>query len=180
MPQSWKHYKEPFGRFEVWLPKGWESIGSIRTVVYSLHEIVEGSESPLLFGASGGDMDGFQESLVVNAHNTAFELYAPLVGIDLVKECSRNNPVELTGEFDGVIYLDASNVVTIELDEGRNAIAYQSTILGQSSGKNLVRTVACAVSRNYVYLIYLDTIEENDSVDIPTCERVLKAFRTLE
>jgi hypothetical protein len=181
VPESWRHHKEVFGEFEVWLPEEWGALGDIHTLVYSLREVAGGSQFPLLFSASAKGVDGCHNWIKVKDYDIAFELYAPLVGEDLARECSRNHPVALTGEFDGVVYLDASNVVTIEIDESKSAIAYQSDVLGQSvDNKDLVRTIACVVSRNHVYQVYLDTVEESNSTNASTYERILKSFRVLE
>jgi len=180
VPESWKRHKELFGRFEMWLPEGWEEMGYIRTTIHNLREVAEGGESPLLFSASGDRLHGFYQWVEVVGYDTAFEFYAPLVGEELAQECSRRHPVALTRESVEPVYLDDSNIVIIELDEGQSIVAYQSEVLGQSLDSNLVRTVGCVVSTNHVYQIYMDVVEENEGTNVPIHETILKAFRVLK
>jgi hypothetical protein len=180
IPESWRRHRDVLVRFELWLPEDWEHLGGIRTAIFSIRSVAEGIRSPLLFRASGDIKQGVGEWITVRDFDAAFELYAPLTGEELARECSKFYPVVSTlPDFDGVTYLDASNVVVIDQDESRSAIAYQSDVLIQGVDKDLVRTIACVVSRNHVYQIHLDTLEEEDDTNTSTYERILRAFRVL-
>lgn len=179
VPENWKRHKEVLGRFEMWLPKEWERLGGIRTVIEGLREVAEGNEAPLLFAAWRYSADGRHESVTIKDYNAAFESYAPLIGEELAKECSMGKPVAFTLDFTGTVRLDDSKVMTVELEENEIAIAYQSDVLAQNHEGDFTRTVACVVSRNHAYLVYLDTLEK-DNTNIPTYEKVLRTFRVLK
>lgn len=180
VPEGWKRHQELFGRFEMWLPEGWEESGHIRTVIHRLRQVAERDEAPLLFSASGGNLDGFYQWIRVTSYDTAFEFYAPLVGEELARECSRTHSVALTLESVETVYLDSSNVTVIKFDESKNVVAYQRGVLDQGPDSSLVRTVACVVGTNHVYQIYLNTVEENEGANTPVYETILGAFRVLK
>ena len=178
VPESWKHHKEVFGRFEVWLPEGWEELGDIRTVTNSLRDVIEGDEFPVLFVAFRSGT--CPESILIERYDRAFDIYAPLVWEELAKEVVRLNPVILTDEAGRNVFPEPStDIATIEQDENKAIIAYQSYVLKQDLDGDFVRTIACVVTRSHVYGVHLDTIEESGSTSIPTYERVLKTFRVL-
>jgi hypothetical protein len=162
--------------FEIWLPKEWEDAGKSHTTIYSLPGIGGGSVIPVVFSALKRNEES-NEWITVQSYDIAFDLYAPLVGEELARECSRNLPVSLTLDFDGIIYLDAANVIIIEEYEDRDAVAYQSAVLKRDTDKNWVRTVACVVGSDHVYLVSLDTVEAKDWTGLPTFERILISFR---
>ncbi len=167
VPENWERHRGGLGRFEVWLPKGWKDVEKGRVTLLS--SVLRSDE-------------GEYGMIIVSDDDLASEIYAPLVGAELARECSRHVPVSLTLDFDGGVYLDATNVVVIEQEDDRSNIAYQSAVLRRDTDKNLVRTVACMVSEKHVFLVYLDTTEivsENGSSS-STYERILKAFYVTE
>lgn len=179
VPEGWRHYEEILGRFEVWLPGDWEDLGAIRTIECKVRGIVEGDESPILFVASGSIVDGFPELMIVQDYDTSFEIHAPRVGEELAREFVRLHPIALTGASGKIVYLEPlTDIVTIERNENKVALAYRSYLLvNQGVDQDFVRTIACAVSRNHVYAISLDTIEQRNGKEMPVYGRILRFFR---
>jgi hypothetical protein len=177
VPADWRQHRGVFGDFELWLPEEWRGTGVVSTAVRGLREVVGGSETPLLFSALGRSMDGLHERIDVRDCNTLFESYpASLTGEDIAKSCAIRHRVVMRDSGE-VVRLDASDVTTIELDEGSRIVAYQNRVLAQSADKDLVGTVACVVDRHHVYQVYMDTIEGSDSTNIATYEGILRTLR---
>jgi len=149
---------------------------------YRLRDLVEGDETPSLFVAySGGTVEGFHETIRVEDFDTAFEIYAPRIGEELVREFIRMYPIASTDESGRIVYPEPlTDIVTLEQEMGKVAVAYRSYLASQNLDNDLVVTIACVVSKDHLYAISLGTIEERNSADMPIYERILRAFRVLE
>ncbi len=177
IPEDWQHYKEPFGRFEIWLPEGWEGSGQIPILIYQLRQVAVRSPSPrVLFTARGDKLNGYSQWIEIVSYDGVRELFVPLTGKDLARECSRINPVELTLDLTETVCPDDSSITITEVQGGM--VAYQSKVLDQYKEYNLARTVACIVSPDHVYLVYLDTIEPSEGPR--TYEMILKGLRVFK
>lgn len=177
IPEGWQLYKELFGKFEIWLPKGWEASGAIPTLIYRLRQIAtEPSSPPVLFTALETESGTYPQWIEIVGYDGMLESLAPLTGATLARECSRIHPVELTLDSTETVCLDGSGVTTVEVQGG--IVAYQSKVLEQYAGYNLVRTVACIASPGHLYLVYLDTIESSEGPR--THEMILKGLRILK
>jgi hypothetical protein len=126
-------------------------------------------------------VDSCPEFLVVANHGAAFDIHAPRTGRELAEEFVRLHPAILTGELGENVFPEPStDIITIEQGEGDFTIAYQSYLLSQGPDRDCVRTVACAVSERHVYSINLDTAGTRNNADMPTHERILRAFQFLK
>jgi hypothetical protein len=181
VPEGWKCHREILGAFELWLPEEWESLGSIRTLTYRLQDVAKGKHAPLLFAASWSNAIGDLGVIYVQGWDRAFDDFPHLKGQELAWKCVSISPAPLLDESGRNVFPEPlGDIVTIEQDEDGDAVAYQSFALAQNLDKNLIRTSACAVSKNHVYIISLDTVEQHNSEDIPTYETILNAFQVLE
>jgi hypothetical protein len=180
VPQDWKRHREVLGAFELWLPEEWESIGAVRTLTYRLQDIARRTDAPFLFAVSWSNAIGDLGVIYVQGWHRAFDDYPHLEG-ELAWKCVSLNSAMLSDESGRNVFLEPLDHITmIEQNESSGTVAYQSFVVAQRLDKDLIRTSACAVSEDHVYIISLDTVERHDSEGTPTYETILGAFQILE
>ena len=164
IPGDWKPHQGGIGIFQVWLPGEWKDVEKGRTGSF-LRAVRSGEEYGMI---------------TVWNDDSIFEINAPLVGKELARQCSSHYPVSLTLDFEGSIPVDVANVIMIEREDDGIYIAYQSAVLVREADRNLVRTVAFAVSAEHVFMIHLDTTEGINENGSTMHEKILRAFYVTE
>jgi len=177
IPEGWKRHRDLFGRLEIWLPEEWTASGPIYTLLHRLRQVAEGSPSPpVLFTAWEDRSSTYSQWIKIISYDGIMAFLAPFGGEEMVRECSKINPVELTLHTTETVYLDGSGIIAIEVSGGW--VAYQSKAIVQHQEYDLVRTVACIVSPDHVYLVYMDTVEPPEG--LKTSEIILKNLQVFK